>query len=494
MKSKRIHISTIALFMGLATPAWAGANLEGAKQIERALEPYFGSAAPEKNPAFTVAPKGDVYTLSFDLRRLQAPFEKFGVKISMTPPSWPMTLTPQKDGIWRVTQNDDFAFSVTTPTSKAAGKSEGVAFLGLFDPALPGFVSSENLMKRLTVDQTSLNGSAATSRAVSNDTRSLFASKASGEGVQSWAVHQTVHDKTQHMLIELPAKSGEAGKPAPLAIDLTFGESTLDSKFDGVRARAILDLWAFALAHSSGDPIKDAPDDLKTRLRAAAPLFDHLEVTSSVKNIAATTPVGPLSLGQVDMLAGLNGLRPDGALNVSLSSRDIALPVAAFPSWVAVLVPTAMGCNVEMNGFDPAHAIDVLIGAIGTAGLDKPETAAEALRKLLPTGTADVKIKNLRLTSKLYELKIDAQMRAGFERKETLMATITAKGLDAVLKSLSESGKADQGALQAWMSLQVATALAKSGPDGTLLWEVVAPPDGKWTVNGAPLGKLGEKL
>jgi len=434
--------------------------------------------------------------LAFDFQRFQAPLGKLGLKFSTTPAQWPMTLAPQKDGKWRVTQSDDFDFSVTTPSDKIDAKSEGVSFEGLFDPALPGFVSAVSVVKKTTADDTkfSVNALSPVSSTVTNDMRSESHAVASGAGVQSVTFHQTVHDKTQHIVVDVPAKAGENNdkKPAPFALDVNFGESTTDGKIDGLRARAILDLWTFLLAHS-GDPAKDAPDELKTRLRAALPLFDRLGVDASMKKIAATTPLGQLAAGELDVKMGLNGLRSDGAFDQKLAAKEIALPAAMLPAWANGLAPTDIAWDIKATGFDPAGAVEVLIASLGSGGPGKPEIDAELLRKLLPNGDADVKLTDMRLASKLYELKIDALIKPSLERKTTLTATIVGKGLDVALKALAAAGKSDKDALQAWLSLQIATALAKPGPNGTLVWEIALPADGNLTVNGAPLGKMGQK-
>ena len=65
---------------------------------------------------------------------------------------------------------------------------------------------------------------------------------------------------------------------------------------DGLRIRALVDLWAFGVAHSDATALKAAQGELRDILRRALPLFDHLSQSGSVRDLAIVTPVGPIGL------------------------------------------------------------------------------------------------------------------------------------------------------------------------------------------------------
>jgi len=59
MKTAHLRVSTLMFLLCCAPPASAAATPEEAARLAKALEPYFGSAAADKSPIFSVAPKGD---------------------------------------------------------------------------------------------------------------------------------------------------------------------------------------------------------------------------------------------------------------------------------------------------------------------------------------------------------------------------------------------------------------------------------------------------
>ncbi len=488
---------TAALILSAAPGAMAAATSEEAGRLTQVLEKYIGRNPADQPPIYTVEPKGDSYVFTVNADRVFALLAKFGAnKISMPPTPWSIELTPRPDGKWALKYGQDLSFSLNMPDGVSTFKMEGVNGAGVFDPSIPGVISDSSSIARISGDSHSASPDVAKMNMtrLSTGYHSDVTGAAIAPGVETAKVHQTIASTAQHLTLDRPAPAGGA-KPAPIDIDLAIGPVTVDAALNGMRNRALLDLWAFIVAHPSKEALRDAQVDLKALIRAALPLFDRIEGAVEATAVAVNSPVGKFAVANFTAGMGLNGVTSEGAFSEKFAAKGIEIPAGLVPPWAKDLTPREAALEFAVTGFDPARAAEAVIAAANLEETPavKQDVMASVAGKLLPQGAVDVKLSGVRVATSAYSVTLDGQLKVTPGVMPTGAITIRAKGLDAVQKILTEGAKTDPNAATAVAGLAIARGMAKPGPDGTSVWEIASTPDGKMTVNGAPLGGGGKK-
>jgi hypothetical protein len=481
-----------ALLCSVAAPTFAAdATPDGAARLANTFEKYFGKAVSGETPAMTVAPNGEAYTLTFHIDRFVDLLRKAGAPFSVAPSAWTFNIAPQPDGKWKTSYGAMPPLAVTTSDGAMTITIDGVAGGGVFDPALPGYLSDTANFASISSESTNSKpgGLALTMSRKSADIEGQLTGTMISPGVQSATYRQTIGATTQNMLIASPAKS-DGVKTEPIAINVAIGATTTDVALESIRNRGILDLWAFAVAHPSKNAIRDSQVELKNLIRAALPLFDRIDGKADIKSISVTSPIGKVSVGAASVGLAMNGAVENGSFGEEIAATGIELPDGLLPPWAKDLSPRDVSLGVDVEGFDLARSAETIISALNLE-FDpplKPDVGGAALAKLLPRGALDVKLNGIRVANAAYEVTVDGALKVSPGAAPSGSGTVRAKGLDAVQKALAEGAKTDKNAANAVGALALARALAKAGPDGTSTWEIVMSPEGQLTVNGAPLG------
>ncbi len=468
----------------------APATPEEAAQITQSLARYLGALAAGNQPALTVAPRGDSYAVTIDFGGLAGWMKSMGLDATVAPGKMPLTLARQPDGNWRVTQEGDFSLAYNSANQSGTFKVGGVKSSTLYNTTLQAVVSGTSDVAALSSNSKASPPKSASveSTRESHAIHSEVTGVAAGPGAVTATFSQTIHDTKQRVFISNPF--GAEGTP-PFHLEFALGEARGDGKIVAMRSPALLDLWAWLVAHPSKDAVRGGQSELKPLLRAALPVFDNLSASMDAKNVVVTALEGKnFGADEAKFEIGFSGAKADGAAREAFAAQGITIADGVLPTWAHGLSPREAALDLSASGYDLGRVANAAIDALDLEATTPiaPRDSAGMLSKLLPTGLARFKLATLRFANADYELSVNGEGTAGLGAKPVGALNIRLKGFDAVQKALAEGGKTDQNAAQASASLGLARALSKPGPDGSLVWEIAMSEDGKLSVNGNALG------
>lgn len=484
------------LLMGLAaaaiplvSAAAAPATPEEAARLTALFERYVSHPAAGQPSGVTVTPEGDAYTVTLDLKRAAAGLESFG--LTFDPYTSRTLLTPQTDGTWKVHSDDNppLVLHVGAQTMSFAAASS--AFDGVYDPKLKAFTSFTQQQTGTTTTQTSPTGNQ--NRRIDKVTLSGTGVAAEG-GTVTTAGHYAGTGIASDLVFKAPPPPdgtvpGNPAVPPPArpgtAISATAPNGTLDVALDRLRTGALLDLWAFVVAHPTHDSLVAAQSEFKGLLRAGLPFTDAVTEKGSVTGLAVTTPIGVVSTKALSAGLDATGLATTGRAALALSMADLVVPPGQLPPWSAGLVPKALDLHVAVDGF---HAADAALDAVDAIDLSKdvvitPDQKAAVTAKLWP-GNGTVTLAPSRLTTAMLDITMDGKAALGAQ--PTGSVTVKATGLDKEIAALQAQAATDPGAGQVLGPLVLAKNLAKPNPDGSLTW-LIEFGTGPVKINGATL-------
>ncbi len=475
---------------GAAIPALsavaAPATPEEAARLTALFERYVGHPAPGEPSSVTVAPRGEDYAVTLDLKRATAGLASLG--FTLDPYTSAMTLTPLPDGTWKVTSHDGPPLVLHAGAQTVSSASATAAFEGVFDPKLRAFSSLKN-------EQTGYTYAQMTPTSVQNRRADRIEIKGIGVAAEGGTVSTGIHSALTGTAGDVTFKPATAD-PAPgdppaaapqpgTALSYTSPTGTLDVSLERARIDGLLDLWAFFVAHPTHDSIASAQDELKALLRGGLPFLDGVREAAAFDTVSVTTPVGAVSMKSFASGLDLAGLAATGKATGALSMNDLVIPSGQLPVWSAGLVPTGLDLHVAVDGF---HAAEAAVKAVDDLDLRHevvitPEQK-DAVGHVFWPGGGTVALLPSRLITKVLDLRVEGQATMGATPGGRL--TVRGKGLDAEIAALQAQAGTDPAAGQVLGPLVLAKNLAKPDPDGGLLW-VIEFGDGPVKINGATL-------
>ncbi len=490
--AKTLMLGCLAAAMPLLSAQAAPATPEEAARLTALFERYVGHPAAGDPGSVTVAPKGESYVVTFDLKRALGGLESFG--FSMDPNTSTTTLTPLDDGTWKVTSDSSPPMVMHAGQQTLTFKSATSTFDGIYDPKLLAFRQSRGVYTGYDYAQTAPN--LVQDRRIDKLDLDVRGTPAEG-GTVSVSGHYLETGTAADLLIKAPAPAAEEpgiGNPAvppPVRpgtpISYASPSSTIDLGADRLHVKEILDVWAFLVAHPNRDSLVAAMDDFKALVRAGLPFAENAKESAAIDSFAVTTPIGPFSVRKLASGVDLQGLATTGRMSSMLSYDGLTIPGGQLPPWSMDFVPTTLSLAVGIDGF---HAEEAATEAVNDfdpkadKGLTSEQTAK--IRHLFwPDAGGTLTLAPSRLTSKLLDLKLEG--RATLGPTPNGQVTITGTGLDKAIAALQAASGADPGASQLLGPLVLAKNLGRPQPDGSLVWVIAAAGNTPVTVNGAPL-------
>ncbi len=494
MRAKPFPALRAFLFAGLlgATPlaALAQATPEEAARLQGIGETYFGRPAPGAPPVVRVVPEGDHYRASLDfaplLTRLVdlAPAEeRKGIRLEW--PALSLALAPAGDGYWRFWDYRIPRLTLTADGQTTEVDAEGTEFETVFDPATGVTRSMKGRFGRIAATskiQKPGEEMAVSSENVSTDVVVEGAATATATpGVVDGRVRQT----TGSILYALEILGGAAGGVPDMRIALTGGKQDQDLGITGLRHTAILDLWAFLVAHPSREELTRAQSTLKARISAALPLFEGFTQKVVGTAFAIESPFAVIKAGKAGIDLDLAGVVRDGRFAMAIAIGDFEAYSLFMPKWANKLMPKNLALAGRVTGYDLATPLKVFLDGADFAA-DKPltpEQEAAMAVLLLPKGAVEVTVDGNRISGPLYDVALDGRLASGPAGTKGAV-TIRAKGVEAVATHLAAPG-ADEQAKAMGAMLAMARQFAERKGD-EMVWRVDF--DGNdVSVNGKPL-------
>lgn len=478
MKTYLGLLLSLPLFLSASPAALAAATPEEAARIVSAFQAYLGSEAG----VVKVEIDGDDYTATIDIAPLVAKSAQPNSTFTMTP--LVLTLTSKGDGKWDVSQDSPFALNIKADTALTADlKIESYKWDGEFDEKLVTFTEATGEMTNLTLTENvndPTQGKTDINVSVKNVKIEQSAEANANGGADATATY------TLEGLSETFATPGSAGgQYPPMNIVFTAASGTYETAVTGVKSKSVLDIVAFMVAHSSKELIIKDQAILKTMLTAVLPIFENATGTSTFKTIAIQSPVGPIGMDSLTVSVDMNGVVKEGSARESISVAGLSIPAAIVPPWATTLVPKDMTFDFAGSGFDletPAHMI---LAALDLAK-DPPLPAGfenTLVPTLLPTGSGTITLNPTSVSNDLYSINAEGSMTAGPAALPSGKATVTAKGLDEIMKVIQAAPP--EAGLQSGVGMIVAAkGMAKPQADGTLKWDIESNGDGKVLING----------
>jgi len=465
------------LFALSATPAFAQTvDVSGADALTANFQRYIGTTAFEKG-VVKISADGDAYKLEIDFGKLIDLFPKQDmVTVEIAP--YTLRIKPRPDATWDVTGDvtPDGSVSMTTPeeTRTMEWQLADDKFSGIFDPALATFSAASGSYGRLSLVDTEPKQS--TDISVASGSFEMKATKNASAGVD-FNMLQTMSDMTQTIRVV------EGGMEMPIV--LRAPELTNSATGIGYRTQPLLDLLAFAVANADEAKLKAAQPQLKTLMRDALPLWDHIAGGYGYRDLSVGTPMGIFSAAGAKLDIAMDGVRKDGTIAYKFLIDDLQMPADALPKWMMPLLPEDIHLNLGGAGIDLEGPATMAIDALDlNQDPPIPQEVGDAIVAGFMANPPVFVIDRSIIRNKDTEISAVGEMTfAG--GKPALTATVEAAGFDKAMQTIQEATATAPEAQQAYMIAVAAKGFAKTLSDGRLQWAIEMTPDGAVTVNGA---------
>jgi hypothetical protein len=475
--SRSVLLASCAGLATLSAAAWAGdlpASPDGAQKLLTFFAIYFGKQAP-----VTVTPANPGYAVSFDLAALTAPLKTEG--FSYDPAVLKYRFIEQDDGGWRVEQTEIPPLTAHSKDGTSTLTFAGVKIATVFDPAIAWWRSVTGTADKMTVEA---HAPGVDETLEANAMQMSGTGKATSDGLASAVMHQTFTGTKATIVVA--SKSDSDAKPTTI----TAHSDTLgaDVALDGFKSHALLDLWAFIVAHPSRPEMAANEAALKTLLAAALSSPIKLDETVAMTKLIIDTPQGPVTIDTAKIGGGGAG-GAVGAIEERFSADGLSLPATLVPAPFRDFAPTSFSFGFRASGFDVAGAVAEAIADIHLAG-DGPEISdgdqAKIRGKLIGPDGIVIDIPLSHILAPLLDLTFQGHVayKAG---KPTGTFTVHMNNFDKTQAAVKALGP--EAAKKIGPMLAMAKGLGKNDPDGSLVWVGELGPDGVMKVNGLPLGK-----
>lgn len=477
MRLRTAAWTLVALIGAVDGACAAPATPEGAQALKAQLARYLG-AGP-----LTVTPTGEAYKVDIDVKAALKGLERFGV--TLDPATTSFNAAPGDDGTWHVTSGGLPLLTIKANGQTTSIATNGQTFDGTFDPRIPAFTRSISHYDSISIGTVASGHDKAApavvqTRELKGGTQTLTATSP-GAGMVSSNLAQTSQTYAQEIVFDTAKGTGRvAVKGGPTTDDLTV---------DKLQIRALLDLWAFLVAHPSVDAIKGEQAAFKSLLRQAMPLFAHLTQDGTLGQVSVATPIGPVSAHALATHVDLTGLTAAGAAELGLKAEDLVLPNAMLPAWAPALIPTGFDLRESFSGLQldkaAAKAIDALdLGAPEPLPPDAAQAIAEAA--LDASAPPVIRLVANHISTPTLDLRFTGEVHIATSAPP-FTVTVHGTGLEKATAAIQSAAAGDATAAQAIALLTLVKGYGKAEGKDAFSWVVAGDGTGAITVNGVPL-------
>lgn len=473
-------LSTISLTCAMAlwsSTALAEATDEGAAALLATFQTYLGTT----EGVVAVAVDGDAYNVTFDATPLMANIPgEAGLTASVS--KIDMIVTDNGDGTWDYAVDQPATIAYEVPGVMTSSTEYGQILLtGTFDEELGDSSEYHLEMNNVVSDQTQVDPTMG--EMVIKMTQAAMTMDGTAE-VGDAGVNSQFTSTATGLAYDLAFPGGE-GAP-PMAFTATVAEGSATGGITGYQPQGLYGLLAFFVAHPDPALIDADKPALKTALEAAMPLFENLAMTGAYKDIAVTTPMGPVGLAEMGVTIDMNGAVADGKFREAFSLKGLTLPEGVLPPFAAPLVPSDLAIDVTASRFDLAAAAGLGLGLLDlpTGGTPPADFDAQMMGAILPEGVVDITLAPGETNSPAYRLTYEGAVTVGPAMPMPVgKARIGLTGIDAIGAALQASPP-EMGMAEMAPMLEMAKMLAQPGVDGELIWEIESTEAGGLLING----------
>jgi hypothetical protein len=464
---KRRNHATLAALKGallaatlFATPAFAQtATPEGAKQLQNALIKTFGPVAFDKG-IVSISPQGSAYAVKVDLNAARGEASKAGVTINVDPLVY--MATPNSDGTYAVTTDSPINYSFSTDKDdkpfdmkfNAACKGSGV-----FDPKISAFSTYD----------ASCPSASMVAHSPEQDIEANFGSinskvtgQAAGSGGTTIGLSGTLNDFVEKITIK--------DKDTPVEVTIHAKSGTQDISVDSAQLTSILGIVSLAANAANPKDLIPQQDAIKQKVLAALPLWNNMSGKASLNDVSVDTPIGTVKLGSFEESIGLTGAIKDANYSIAIKYAGLELPQGPIPAWVAPLVPNQGNIDLKFSGVDLDGLARLAIQNFdATKDPPIPDSLTGQFLAMVMAGQPHVTLSPSTLTASSGAVSAEGTMSV-FPSQQGKM-TISATNLDQIIAAVNAAEVPDKQ--QTMMGVALVKGLAKTGPDGKAVWDVV---------------------
>ena len=466
-----------------AAPAWAApATQDGADHLKSVFEAYLG----QTEGVVTVTPNGEAYTVSLDPANQIAKAPNGGKGATVSPIE--LQVAELGDGKWQVSQNGPVDFNMLVPGMlELRIAAEDYNWSGVFDESLKAFETSAgkatgvNLTEAVTQPGQPTMNVAYTVDSIKIATSAVAGATGGIDGTMSYVVTGMTETFTLPPTPQMPA---------PMDVTITADSYTAEGNTTAMRNAALLELWAWFVAHPGEDAIKANFDEMKGKVGAALPFFDNVRASGTMNNLAVITPMGEAKATAAEIVVDVNGAVADGKVRERIKLSGLQLPEELMPDWVPPLLPKTVTLDFTIDSFDLAAPAQILLAEMGPDGNSTPDMEQRMRMALIPAGTVDIALAETGASSDMYGLTVDGKMSVGpMTPMPVGNAVIRVNGLDAVMQALQSAPP--EVSQQAIPGIMMARGLAKPEGEDSYSWTIEASATGQILVNGVDLSAMG---
>lgn len=476
---RRTLILCAALLPGAVQAA--PATQAGADAIRDGLVQYL----PPIPGVIDVRPDGETYVLTVDT----SPY------FSMIPPGMgsgslsPLeyVLTDMGDGLFGVTQATSLDLSISVSGVLEMSVSvDAISANGVFDTAISAYRELDYSATGITLSQ-DMNDPTTGQKSSATGTLAqvAFTQTGAADGSGGTDINQT------YSVTGYEVSAAQDTPMGPIAYTMTLPKGSGAVEIDSMRGGDVLGLVAWLFARPAPAMIMAEQDELKSMIGTALPIFDQITALGAYEDVIVDVEgFGQAGADRMAIDVELAGAVAEGHLRERISVEGLRLPDGIMPPWAAAMVPSDVGLNFEVTGFDLAAPAAMLLDRLDFA--TGPDAALEAAlaEAVLPNDTLTISLLPERIAGDGYFADYSMTMEVD-PTEETMpfgAGRVVIGGFDQLLALAN--GAPDQVKQGMVPGMMMARGMAQAGDDDTVVWDLEFTQDQKLLVNGQDLSPL----
>jgi len=481
-------LSLLAALVFLSPPAKAAdvaPSPEGLEKVTTFLQGLLGAGNVGPSAPVSVTQEADHYAIHVDLPAAFAGLKDLDFGYDSGELNY--SLVEQDDGLWKVVQNETVALSYHMKDLKTGGlvrsamTMEGLKYEALVDTALGWLKSGAASADKTAVDA---GGPGLSEKFDFGALKATFNSDKDDKDFVSTTVEETI----ANVAFDVSAQSVQPQAPS-IAVHGKSDEATASVGLGGFKPNSVLDLWRLFVANPGREPLAEHEDELKTGLvdLISGPL--NFSESVGMRTFALSLAIGDVTLANFKAGFAAKADGGNSAFEEHFAADGLTLPANVVPAAFAPIVPTSFDIGFKVSGMDLTAAAKQAIGDMelkGDGPIFSDGEGGVVGAKLIGPDPIVLEIPPSHVLGPKLDLTLEGKGQYA-DGVPTGAATITIRGFDATIDVLKGLPGFDAQALPA---IAMAKGLAKTGPDGALIWVIELGPDGTPKVNGLPLPKM----
>jgi hypothetical protein len=461
------------------------ATPQGAQEILDSYVAIFGRQIADQG-IVTVDPHGDSYTITWHIHRALDLVHPAPAKFQMGDYSY--DIAPGAEGAWRMTANafPSIVFDTPTDNGRMAGKVDvtGMDIDSSYDPVQPVPFTSRSIFGDIVGDLRILNAGKVIPFRIEESGVQVDMKQTTTDVGADLALHETVRTVVEKMSVPLETQPNAK-------LDLTFkvGASSVDGTIDQFRTEQALAAWRFLLAHKEEPKNQESTAALKTILAAGLPGWRKMNVTTELSDLDFDMSLAKAHMKELRETIDLPGFTPVGAGGFGLKIDEFNMQSPLLPEGFESLLPLSLdfGIGMKLTGLDEIAKVALADPGFMFEKEISPEGRAK-IAEIFKNGVPTFVLAPGYLRNPLVDIAYQGEVKVSPDNFLKGHVVVSADTLDKVMGFIKPFVVLSPEVAKAALAIGAAKGMAKTGPDGRLVWEIdMTGPPRQVTVNGVPL-------